>query len=325
MNKTSARTDLSLKWLEVFQICAQRGSLQSVAKETGLSVSTVSHHLRSLEKALGAQLLDHKRRPMVLTPKGQVFLRTIEDALTTIRKAQAEASSGDVAEVRYLRIATIEDFDSEIAPELAVSLFKNMPNCDFRYITDDSHMMFDMLRDRKLDLAISTEPAERIPELIDRPILRDPYVLVMPAHGNHTVRDVIDGTAELPLLRFSSDQIVARQIEAQLRRSDVVFPHRFECSNHQTLMAMVAAGTGWTITTPMLFSRSKQFHHALAVHPFPGKSFSRTISLVSNADCSQAVLELVESEIRRLITRISIEPVVDQLPWLSNSFRLVDL
>ena len=71
-------TDLSLKWLEVFKLTAALGSVRAAAKETGLSISTVSHHLRSLETKLGVNLLDHKRRPLVLTPAGREFLKYVE-------------------------------------------------------------------------------------------------------------------------------------------------------------------------------------------------------------------------------------------------------
>ena len=47
-------------------------------------------------------------------------------------------------------------------------------------------------------------------------------------------------------------------------------------------MAMVAAGAGWSITTrPAVFSRAKQFQDQVQVHRFPGKSFARTLSIVS--------------------------------------------
>ena len=90
-HRQSARQDLSLKWLELFQICAQKGSLRAASEESGLTISTISHHLRKLEDHLGVDLFNHSRRPMVLTPKGQVFLRNIDDALLSIRKAKAEA------------------------------------------------------------------------------------------------------------------------------------------------------------------------------------------------------------------------------------------
>ncbi len=129
MANAPTRRDLSFKWLELFQICANKGSLQAAADETGLSVSTISHHLKNLEENLGVDLFDHSRRPMLLTPTGRNFLRRIDDALHDIRTAKAEASSGNIENASYLRVGIIEDFDSEIAPRLAVYLAKQMPHC----------------------------------------------------------------------------------------------------------------------------------------------------------------------------------------------------
>ena len=69
------RANLSLRGLEVFLAVAKSGSVRKVAAETGLSASTISHHLRGVEDSLGVALLDHSRRPMVLTPSGSVFAR----------------------------------------------------------------------------------------------------------------------------------------------------------------------------------------------------------------------------------------------------------
>lgn len=75
-------------------MCAEKGSLLAASQDTGLSISTVSHHLRSLEDHLGLELFNRDRRPMMLTPKGRAFLRNIDPALLAIRKAKAEASAG---------------------------------------------------------------------------------------------------------------------------------------------------------------------------------------------------------------------------------------
>ena len=73
--KAMNMSQISLKWLEVFHLMACHGSVQVAAREAGLSISTVSHHLRSLEAQLGVTLLNHARRPMTLTPVGAVFLK----------------------------------------------------------------------------------------------------------------------------------------------------------------------------------------------------------------------------------------------------------
>ena len=323
MPRPSKPKDLSLKWLELFQICAQKGSLQATAEETGLTVSTISHHLRSLEDHLGVELFNHSRRPMVLTPKGRVFLRNIDGALHAIRKAKAEASAGNFAEASYLRIGALEDFDSDITPELAVYLSGQMPRCDFLFQTSTSAEIIEQLRDRQLDLGVTAGPTERLQDLQERPLLRDPFVVVLAADAPPCVEAVVAGHAQLPFLRFSSNLIIARQIEAHLRRSGISSEHRFECSNNQTLMAMVAAGAGWTITTPLLFARAKRFHPKLRMHRFPGKSFARTLALVSTPDCSQSIVELVDTRLRKLITDHAILPFHASTPWLKDTFHLL--
>ncbi|MEP3330083.1 LysR family transcriptional regulator [Sedimentitalea sp.] len=324
MPRQASAKDLSLKSLELFQICAQKGSLQAAARETGLTVSTVSHHLRNLEDHLGVDLFNHARRPMVLTPKGAAFLRNIDGALFAIRKAKAEASAGSLTEASYLRVGTIEDFDSDIIPELAVFLSSCMPACDFMYQTESSHAIIDMLRNRQLDLGITAAPGERLGELQDRPLLRDPFVVVLPLINEQSLSDIVENRTKLPFLHFSGNLMIARQIESQLRRIGVTTPHKFECSNNQTLMAMVAAGAGWTITTPLLFSRAKRFQPKLRMHRFPGKSFSRTLALVATPDCSRSVIELVDDKMRNLIRNHALTPTHQSNPWLKDSFKLLN-
>ena len=323
MSGNTSRKDLTPKGLELFQICARKGSLQATAAETGLSISTVSHHLRGLEEHLGVELFNHSRRPMVLTPKGHVFLRNIDEALHAIRKGKAEASAGNVTETRYLRVGSIEDFDSDITPELAVFLSERMPECDFLYHTATSHDLIEMLRDRRLDMGISTTPPERLSDLRERQLLRDPFVVVLPLVSEQSLADIVAGKTALPFLQFSSDLIIAQQIEAQLRRLGLALPHKFECGNNQTLMAMVAAGAGWTITTPLLFSRARRFQPKLQMHRFPGKAFARTLSLLATPDCSRSVFDLIDRQARHLLTEHVINRVHVQSPWLKGQFELI--
>ncbi len=316
--------ELSLKWLELFQIYARTLSLQATAKETGLAVSTVSHHLRNLEEHLGVALFDHTRRPMVITPTGQTYLLNITQALQTIRKATAEASAGNIANASHLRIGTIEDLDSDVTPELAVYLSQNMPDCRFLYTSATSSMILQMLRQRELDLGIVASPLKPANDLIDWPLLRDPFVVVLPVSTTSSLPDLVEGRSKLPFLQFASDLLIAGQIAAQMRRLGLQLPHKFECGNNQTLMAMVAAGAGWTITTPLLFARARRFHCDLRVLPFPGKGFARTLSLVSNADCAQSVIDLVSHKLRTELSRQVITDTHRTMPWLKDQFTLID-
>ncbi|MEM6891844.1 MAG: substrate-binding domain-containing protein, partial [Pseudomonadota bacterium] len=214
--------------------------------------------------------------------------------------------------------------DSDIIPELAVFLSGNMPSCDFMYQTDTSHVIIEMLHDRHLDLGITTTPHDRLNDLQDRPLLRDPFVVVLPRVGEQSLENVIQGRTKLPFLRFSGNLIIARQIQSHMRRLGLKEPSRFECSNNQTLMAMVAAGAGWTITTPLLFSRAKRFQSKVTMRRFPGKGFSRTLAIVTTPDCSRSVLELMDNKIRSLIREHILSSMHEKAPWLAETFTLID-
>lgn len=324
MVSSASRKDLSFKSLELFQICASKGSLQAAADETGLSVSTVSHHLKNLEDNLGVGLFDHNRRPMLLTPTGRNFLRKIDSALHEIRAAKAEAISGNVENASYLRVGLIEDFDSDIAPRLAVYLAKLMPQCDFSYLTDSSHMIIAMLRKKELDLGVVAYSSENLFDLHEQPFLRDPFLLIKPKGNVHSDSQLAKGATSLPFLRFSGSLFISRQIESHLRRLGISLPNHFECANSDMLMAMVAAGAGWSITTALLYSHGKQFHDQVEVHRFPGKSFSRTLSIVSTPDCSRAVLNKVHQKVTELLELSALPTLHKQLPWLEDSFTLID-
>lgn len=324
MSNTPARKDLSLKWLEIFRICATKGSLQAASEETGLSISTVSHHLSNLEENLGVKLFDHSRRPMLVTPTGRAFLRKIEGALHEIRTAKAEASAGSLENASYLRIGIVDDFDSYLAPQLAVYMSSIMPQCDFSYHTEWSHAIVRMLRNRELDLGVVAYSSENMMDLLDHPFLRDPFVIITPKGQTPNLVDLLQGKTDLAFLRFASNLFIGRQIDSHLRRLSISLPNHFECANSNTLMAMVAAGSGWSITTALHYSHGRQFQDEVQAHRFPGKSFARTMSVVSTPDCSRSVVTQVRMKILHLLEANTLPGMHEKLPWLKDSFTLIE-
>ncbi|MFK8033993.1 MAG: LysR family transcriptional regulator [Hyphomicrobiales bacterium] len=316
------RSDLSLKWLEVFQFTATLGSIQKVAHETGLSISTVSHHLRSLENRLGVDLLDHSRRPMVLTPAGSIFLKYVDEALTMIRKGQAAIVFGNILEAQRLRLGLIEDFDSDIAPELAVNLASGMPNCDFIHRTCASHAILELLRQRQIDLGVANRPSENTLDLLETPFLRDPFVLAAPSNSKNSPEELLAGNSTLPFLRYSTSQHISQQIETHMRRLRISLPNRFEVESNQTMMAMIAAGSGWAITTPLSFMRAQRFHSQVQLHPFPGKGFAREIFILTTPECAEATQLFVSNTLRSLVQKRVLQPALEVMPWLGSTFRL---
>lgn len=318
------RPNLSLRGLEIFLLAAKSGSMRQVAAETGLSISTVSHHLRGIQTSLGVSLLDHSRRPMVLTPAGTRFARHVEEGLKHIRRGETELSAGDLAQMRELRFGIVDDFDSEVAPELAQFLARAMPRSTFQHHTRPSHEIIRLLFAQKLDVGVATRPVTGTLGLSEYPVLRDPFVIALPASASDAPEDCLAGRSELPLLRYSHLQIIGNLIEAHLRRTRVSLESRFELESNQSLLGMVADGSGWAITTPASFARAKRFHDQIALHPYPGKGFARTVSLFSTELYPQATAEMIAGSLRRLVNRYFVEPISKNYGWLSPGFRSLE-
>ena len=318
--------DLTLKGLEVFRAVARTGSIQAVAAETGQSISTISHHLKSLEHQLGVGLIDHGRRPMVLTPAGAVFLQHVEEGLRIIRRGEVELTSGSLREVRNLRLGLVDDFDGDIAPELAQMLAQLMPKCIFRHKTRASHEIHALLAEHRLDVAVAARPASELPGIVEYPLMRDPFVVAVPASSPHSAEDLIAGRGNLPFLRYPKSQMIGSQIETNLRRRRLSFERRYELESNQMLLAMVAGGAGWAITTAVSFMRAKRLHQDISLQPFPGASgsFDRSLSLFTSEVYAQSVPQTIFTILHSLIGRRIVEPAIAEMPWLASALIMIN-
>ncbi|PIE14617.1 MAG: LysR family transcriptional regulator [Rhodobacterales bacterium] len=319
-----SRTNLSLRGLEIFQLIAKTGSVRKVSAETGLSISTISHHLRSVEQSLGVELVDHSRRPMVLTPAGGIFARYAEEGLRIIRRGESEIMSGNLAQVRELRLGIVDDFDSEVAPELTQLLSNAMPQCAFKHLTRPSHDIIRLLLEKKLDIGVATRPLTDNTGLVEIPLLRDPFVIALPVSASQTPEDFLAGRSNLPFLRYSRNLVIGNLVELHLRRTRINLRNRFELESNQSLLGMVAEGTGWAITTPASYHRAKRFKNRIALHAFQNKGFARVLSLFCTDTYPQGTTELAADAMRRLLTRHFVSPILADHPWLSSDFRVFD-
>ncbi|WP_299666380.1 LysR family transcriptional regulator [uncultured Ruegeria sp.] len=315
---------LSLRWLEVFQLISKSGSIQKVAQETDLSISTVSNHLRSLESTLGVDLVNHNRRPMNLTPAGVVFARYVHDGLITLKRGEAEIRSGSWQHATDLRMALLDDFDNEVGPELFQSLSSALPRCNFRHYTRPSHEIVEKLQEQKLDAGVATRPPGLLADLVEYPLMRDPFVLVVPSGYSQGLQDLMTADSPLPFLRYSRHHTIGKQIETQLIRLKILLPNRYELECNQSIIGLVAGGNGWTITTAASYHRAQRFHDKVQVIRFPGKSFARIVSLFTThvypVETSKLILDALQTSLRSCFT----EPVVARFPWLADEFHIID-
>lgn len=315
---------VTLRGLEVFESLAATGSVVQTAVITGLSQPAVSQQMRNLEKALGTDLVDRRRRPMHLTPAGRSFLARTELALSELRRAQSELTVMDLAHLDTLSIGLIDDFDNDLTPRLVTILADSLTKCRFKLISAPSLEISAAMAARQLHIAIAASTGELHSGVVEYPLVRDPFMLVVPKGAVRDPDDVMGALRDVPLLRYAREQLISRQIEAHLRRHDLVFEERFEIGSHLALMAMVARNVGWAVTTPLGYMRAARFHDQIDAFALPFAPFNRTISLFAAADWADRVPRDVARTMRALVQSQMIDPAIGRLPWLAGQLRLIE-
>lgn len=315
---------VTLRGLEVFEALAASGTVAGASARTGLSQPAVSQQMRNLETALGAELVDHGRRPMSLTPAGRSFLMRTKDVLASLRQAQNELTVMDLTHLSTLNLGVIDDFDNDLTPRLVTILADSLTRCRFKLVTAPSHEIFEAMRARQLHLAIAASPGEVIDDVVEYPLVRDPFILVCAKGAAAEAGGLEAMMRAMPILRYDREQLIGRQIEAHLARAKLDFSERFELGSHLSLMTLVARGVGWAITTPTGYMRAGRIHAQMEVHTLPMKPFARTISLFAGSDWADRVPRDVARTMRLLVRDMVIAPALQALPWLEEHLLVLD-
>ena len=313
--------------IEVFLAAAEEGAISAAARRLGASPSAVSQQLSGLEAALGAQLLDRSARPMRLTPAGAMFRKHAQAIVNSAAEARAELAFADMSALTTLRLGMIEDFDAEVTPRLLTSLASTLRGCRFLLETGASHRLLDGLEARALDMVVAadtgTEQASDADWIEVHPLLVEPFVAVAPMGAVDPVANIAAQLQSLPLIQYSARHHMGRLISDHLARQNLRLAHRFELDSYSAILAMVAAGTGWTILTPLAVQTAQALHSKIAVMPLPFAPLDRRISLSARAGVLRDMPGQVASTLRDLLQTRVVTPSVAAMPWLQNALRVL--
>lgn len=311
---TQGQGRVTLWGIEVFLAAAEDGAISAAARRLGVSPSAVSQQLSSLESALGAVLMDRSARPLRLTPAGTMFRRHAQVILNAEAEARAELALADLSGLTTLRLGMIEDLDAEVTPQLLAELATELRGCRFLLETGASHHLQEQLSNRALDIIVAADAPLDVPDggREVHPLLAEPFLAVAPKGTD---------PSSLPLIQYTTRHLMGRQIAAHLARQNLRIGARFELDSYTPILAMVAAGAGWTILTPLALHHAARFRDAVELQPLPFDPLGRTLSLQARAGVLRDVPADVAVRLRRLLDRQVVKPTRALWPWLGDSLR----
>lgn len=297
-------------------------SLSGAARRLGTSPSSVSQHVANLETSLGVTLIDRAMKPFGLTQAGKLFHRRALSILDEIGRARAELARLDASAVRELSLAVIEELEPDVLPAVIAELSHRYTACNIIVRAGQSHDNLAALEHRSVDMIVTAD-ADHLPDWVERhAVLRDPLVLVTArGHDLASITDYADLLAA-PMVRFTREQMLARQIEAHLRRIRLSPPRRFEVETNRSLMATMTRERGWGVTTALGYLSAGRFHDDIEVAPLPAAEHARTLTLCARSHAlgtlPQEVAELLRSALRDRLA----SPASAHLAWLGDAFAV---
>jgi DNA-binding transcriptional LysR family regulator len=224
---------------------AREGSFGKAAASLGYTQSAVSQQIATLERIVGQRLVERPGgpKPVSLTEAGRLLLTHAEAIAARVAAAQADLTALSEGEAGTLRVGVFQSVGQRILPEVMRRFLRSWPQVKVTLTesADDTELL-ELVERGDLDLTFSDLP------LVEGPfdsveLLRDPYVLVVPAESpladpdaTPTMREI----AELDLIGHKHCRTVQR-LEATFRR-----PLRFvfQSDHNQTVQALVASGVG---------------------------------------------------------------------------------
>jgi molybdate transport repressor ModE-like protein len=253
-------TGVELRHLLALRAVDEEGSLAAAARQLGYSQPAVSQQLSALERLLEARLVE--RRPgaheATLTDAGRLVLVHGAAMLARAQAADADLRALQSGAGGTLNIGIFPSVGARVLPPLLKRLAEQWPQVDVQLVEAASdEWLLEQVEAAELDLAFAMLPLGDGPFAAVE-LLRDPYVVLVPAASEQAVRKRAlspHEIAELPLIGFRHTQAYP---EAFLRAHGIDTRIRVRIDDNETLVGLVAAGLGAAVVPRLTIDPARE-------------------------------------------------------------------
>lgn len=270
-----------IRAMEVFEAVAETGQMTAAARLLGMTQSAASQHITALEKDYGVALFDRSVRPARLTQAGTLLHRHAARILNVVGDLETEMRHQGPTPISVLRLGILASIATTLTPGLVALAKKGFGVRDVTLHAGQSGDHENLLRTKKADLAITSNPFYDMDGLERHPILQEAFLLVLPEKYKGPTGSLNEVQSRLPLIRFADTTSVGRQITQHLRRLRLNPQQVIQADRSSMVTACVCNGMGFTLLTPSLLIDGFVERMPMKVMPLPAARLTRTITVVS--------------------------------------------
>lgn len=317
----SALSAVSLRSLEIFVTVANAGSMNGAADLLRSSQPAISQAVTSLEQTLGVKLFDRSVRPAALTWAGQVALKYASEIVTNVKKLEEATRAHSSEPVPVLRVGMIDSFTAS----LGAFLIQELRDLATRWtvVSGFAPTHLQALFDRTVDVVVTLEDVANTPELYHLPILREAFLLAVPASW-----DVTGGLPEVArtrdYIRFGREAYMGAILDRHFERENIKPTQAYQFNTMDAILSMVTAGLGWTMVTPLVVLKSKCDVTKVRLLPLPGRPISRQMGVAMLRSGRTDIADSIHAASLRALRESIIPELNALLPWLGDEIEVLD-
>lgn len=236
---------MHLRDLEIFCEVAQQRSFSKAAKVHSVSQPVASETVKALEDHFGLELINRSKRPLELTPAGQIFCDGCRELLEAFRRLEdrvLQLRDKVVGPVRVAAIYSVGLLQMDCYVKQFELLFPDAV-LELRYLHPEA--VLERILDDSADLGILSFPPRR-GDLHCIPWQEQPIVLVVPpthrlaSRSSVCIRE-IDGE---PMVSYTPELQVRAELDRWLRQAKVNVDVVHEFDNIENIKRAVEVGSG---------------------------------------------------------------------------------
>lgn len=277
---------MRLEQLQAFLAVADTGSFQLAARQCGVTQSTISRQVRSIEDDLGVALL-HRTAQAKLTLAGTSLLPRASRICREWQQAQQEISDLINGKQTELCIAGIHSVCAYLLPPIVTQYCNTHPDVQLRVTALGSDRSLKVLRDGLVDVSIVMHNPllTSNQEMVVTPLYEEPVEVLMAANHPLTQYDVVPWAeiAGYPQVVFKDGYGMQRIVQDQFRDQEIAFKIALELNTLDAFRGVVRQGNMIALLPRSALAESRR-DLALAVRPTAEPTLLRKVVMVTTHD-----------------------------------------
>jgi molybdate transport repressor ModE-like protein len=280
---------VEIRHLVALEAIARTQSFSQAAASLGYAQSAISQQIATLEKAVGHRLIERPpggRRPVSLTPAGEIVLRHAEQIAARVAAIGADLHALAVGEVGVLRIGVFQSVSATLLPATLAEFRTGWPRIEIElHNAYDTAELAALVQSGEIDVAFADLTTIAAP-LAGRTLLVDPYVVLAPVGSPIAGESCVDWTAldGADLIAQSETDSCSIHVEQALAAAGSHARVVFRSDENIAVQRLVAAGVGYAVMPQLAVERDPPGADVVVVPLCETSHLARHIGVIWHRD-----------------------------------------